>query len=316
METYNIKQLKKTSSGLGFYCFAVIILFLIIPNIIALICEIFGVDYKSDTSSFFISGFTSITAFFVTGLIYCFISNTPLQSVIHINRVKITRILPLIAIGFSVSLLSNYISDIILYNFSAIGISFDNTPENVNWSTYKFALEIIETAVIPAVFEEFAFRGIILNKLRKFGDNSAVIISALLFGLMHGNLSQIPFAFIIGLVIGFTAVKTNSLIPGILIHFSNNLFSITMSYIKHSDIISTQLYLIIHFATVLAVVILGLVSVALLCKNKEFFSLKNHTENDLPLKSKISRSLLSVGMIFFIVIITLETVTNTLGKLV
>ena len=133
---------------------------------------------------------------------------------------------------------------------------------------------------------------------------------------MHGNLSQIPFAFIIGLVIGFTAVKTNSLIPGILIHFSNNLFSITMSYIKHSDIISTQLYLIIHFATVLAVVILGLVSVALLCKNKEFFSLKNHTENDLPLKSKISRSLLSVGMIFFIVIITLETVTNTLGKLV
>ena len=89
-----------------------------------------------------------------------------------------------------------------------------------------------------------------------------------------------------------------------------------MSYIKNSDMISTQLYLIIHFATVLAVVILGLVSVALLCKNKEFFSLKNHTENDLPLKSKISRSLLSVGMIFFIVIITLETVTNTLGKLV
>ena len=114
METYNIKQLKKTSSGLGFYCFAVIILFLIIPNIIALICEIFGVDYESDTSSFFISGFTSITAFFVTGLIYCFISNTPLQSVIHINRVKITRTLPFIAIGFSVSLLSNYISDIIL----------------------------------------------------------------------------------------------------------------------------------------------------------------------------------------------------------
>ena len=78
----------------------------------------------------------------------------------------------------------------------------------------------MDTAIVPAVFEEFAFRGVVLNKLRKFGDSYAIIMSAVLFGLMHGNLSQIPFAFILGLVIGFIAVKTNSIIPGILIHFS------------------------------------------------------------------------------------------------
>ncbi|MGN1129828.1 MAG: lysostaphin resistance A-like protein, partial [Ruminococcus sp.] len=147
------------------------------------------------------------------------------------KRIKLTKLLPLIAIGLSVAMLSNYISDIIAYNFSLTGISFSSHSNDENWSTYRFLLEIVDTAIVPAVFEEFAFRGIILNKLRKFGDNYAIIMSAVLFGLMHGNLSQIPFAFILGLVIGFIAVKTNSIIPGILIHFFNNLFSVTMSYL-------------------------------------------------------------------------------------
>lgn len=315
MEHYVKKQLKKTNSGLGFYCFAIVILFFVIPNIIALIYGIFGIDYKSDTSSFFISSLTTISAFFLIGLLYCFISFTPLKSVIYLKKIKLTKLLPLIAIGLSVAMLSNYISDIMAYNFSLTGISFSNNSKDENWSAYRFLLEIVDTAIVPAVFEEFAFRGIILNKLRKFGDNYAIIISAVLFGLMHGNLSQIPFAFILGLVLGFIAVKTNSIIPGILIHFFNNLFSITMSYLGMINVFNTQECMIIHFISVLTIVILGLVSVIILCKDKEFFSISNQSENDLSLKSKILSSLLSVGMIFFIVVITLETIFSTIGSL-
>lgn len=315
MEHYVKKQLKKTNSGIGFYCFAIVILFFVIPNIIALICGIFGIDYKNDTSSFFISSITTISAFFILGIIYCFISFTPLQSVIYFKRIKLTKLLPLIAIGLSVAMLSNYISDIMAYNLSLTGINFSNNSNDENWSTYRFLLEIVDTAIVPAVFEEFAFRGVVLNKLRKFGDSYAIIMSAVLFGLMHGNLSQIPFAFILGLVIGFIAVKTNSIIPGILIHFFNNLFSVIMSYLGMINIFNTQEYMIIHFSSVLTIVILGLVSVIILCKDKGFFSISNQIENDLSLKSKISSSLLSVGMIFFIVVITLETVISTIGSL-
>ncbi|MGN1138427.1 MAG: lysostaphin resistance A-like protein, partial [Ruminococcus sp.] len=252
---------------------------------------------------------------FLIGLLYCFISFTPLQSVIYLKRIKLRKLLPLIAIGLSVAMLSNYISDIIAYNFSLTGISFSSNSNDESWSTYRFLLEIVDTAIVPAVFEEFAFRGIILNKLRKFGDNYAIIMSAVLFGLMHGNLSQIPFAFILGLVIGFVAVKTNSIIPGILIHFFNNLFSVIMSYLRMINIFSSQEYMIIHFISVLAIVILGLVSVIILCKDKEFFSLNSKSENDLSLKSKISVSFLSVGMIFFIVVIALDTLANTISSL-
>lgn len=315
MEHYVIKQLKKTNSGIGFYCFAIVILFFVIPNIIALICGIFGINYKSDTSSFFISSISTISAFFILGIIYCFISFTPLQNVIYFKRIKLPKLLPLIAIGLSVAMLSNYISDIMAYNLSLTGINFSNNSNDENWSTYRFLLEIVDTAIVPAVFEEFAFRGVVLNKLRKFGDSYAIIMSAVLFGLMHGNLSQIPFAFILGLVIGFIAVKTNSIIPGILIHFFNNLFSVIMSYLGMINVFNTQEYIIIHFISVLTIVILGLVSVVILCKDKEFFSISNQGENDLSLKSKISSSLLSVGMIFFIVVITLETIFSTIGSL-
>lgn len=315
MEHYVKKQLKKTNSGIGFYCFAIVILFFVIPNIIALICGIFGIDYKSDTSSFFISSITTISAFFILGIIYCFISFTPLQSVIYVKRIKLSKLLPLIAIGLSVAMLSNYISDIIAYNFSLTGISFSSNANDENWSTYRFLLEIVDTAIVPAVFEEFAFRGVVLNKLRKFGDSYAVIMSAVLFGLMHGNLSQIPFAFILGLVIGFIAVKTNSIIPGILIHFFNNLFSVIMNYLGMINIFNTQEYMIIHFISVLTIVILGLVSVVILCKDKGFFSISNQSEKDFSLKSKISSSFLSVGMIFFVVVITLETIISTIGSL-
>ncbi len=315
MEHYVKKQLKKTNSGIGFYCFAIVIYFFIIPNFLAFIYGIFGIDYKNDTSSFFISSISTISAFFILGIIYCFISFTPLQSVIYFKRIKLTKLLPLIAIGLSVAMLSNYISDIMAYNLSLTGINFSNNSNDENWSTYRFLLEIVDTAIVPAVFEEFAFRGVVLNKLRKFGDSYAIIMSAVLFGLMHGNLSQIPFAFILGLVIGFIAVKTNSIIPGILIHFFNNLFSVIMSYFGMINVFNTQEYIIIHFISVLTIVILGLISVVILCKDKEFFSISNQGENDLSLKSKISSSLLSVGMIFFIVVITLETIFSTIGSL-
>ena len=75
------------------------------------------------------------------------------------------------------------------------------------------------------------FRGYKLGAFREHGDGLAVVLSAVLFGLFHGNVLQVPFAFILGLALGFLVVLTDSIWPAVLLHFVNNLLSVVLGYL-------------------------------------------------------------------------------------
>lgn len=82
--------------------------------------------------------------------------------------------------------------------------------------------QILYVIVIGPIAEEFIYRGIILTLLKPFGKWLSVFFSALIFGLMHGNIPQAVAAFAGALVYGLIAVKCNSIVPTILIHVANN----------------------------------------------------------------------------------------------
>jgi len=89
----------------------------------------------------------------------------------------------------------------------------------------------ISVAIAAPILEELLFRGVILEGfLKNYSPTKAIIYSALLFGLIHFNPWQFIGGFIIGMVIGWLYWKTNSLIPGILIHFVNNSLSFMAMY--------------------------------------------------------------------------------------
>jgi len=78
-------------------------------------------------------------------------------------------------------------------------------------------------AILPAICEEFACRGFILSGMRHLGHKwAAISISAIFFGLLHGILQQSIPATIFGLMIGFLAVQSRSLLPAILFHATHN----------------------------------------------------------------------------------------------
>ena len=83
--------------------------------------------------------------------------------------------------------------------------------------------------VVGPIVEELVYRGGILMSLRRFGDKFAITVSAILFGLMHGNILQAIFATIVGFVLGYICVKTNSLRYCIIIHMLNNFVSLLLS---------------------------------------------------------------------------------------
>ncbi len=87
---------------------------------------------------------------------------------------------------------------------------------------------LLVLAVTPAVCEEFLFRGFVLSSLSRYSNTWAIIVSAVMFGLMHVLTSNIlaverflPTTFM-GLILGFVAVRTGSLWPGILLHALHN----------------------------------------------------------------------------------------------
>ena len=95
---------------------------------------------------------------------------------------------------------------------------------------YQLVLLMFSGAVIPAFSEELLFRGVILSNLKPYGKGMAILVSALLFGLMHMNLAQFLYATVAGVVLGIVYMATHSLWLCILIHFANNLFNIVENY--------------------------------------------------------------------------------------
>jgi sodium transport system permease protein len=78
-------------------------------------------------------------------------------------------------------------------------------------------------AVLPALCEELAFRGFILSGLRHLGSKRwAIGLAAVFFGMAHGIIQQSLSATALGLVIGYIAVQTGSLLPGMLFHVTYN----------------------------------------------------------------------------------------------
>jgi len=84
-------------------------------------------------------------------------------------------------------------------------------------------LSFVAIVLLPSFLEEFLFRGIILDGLSKTMDvNYAILLSALFFGLFHGNLIQGIGGFTIGLYLGWIYIKTESILYPILLHGLNN----------------------------------------------------------------------------------------------
>jgi len=82
-------------------------------------------------------------------------------------------------------------------------------------------------AVLPAICEELALRGFILSGLRHLGHRrAAIIISAVFFGLAHSFIQQSVMTCFIGVILGFIAVRTASILPCILYHMIHNGLSV------------------------------------------------------------------------------------------
>lgn len=86
--------------------------------------------------------------------------------------------------------------------------------------------------LLAPLAEEMVFRGAILRSLLRWKSNPwvGIVISAILFAVIHMNPAQMPHAFLIGLLLGWMYWRTDSIVPGVVYHWLNN----TVAYILYN----------------------------------------------------------------------------------
>ncbi len=99
-------------------------------------------------------------------------------------------------------------------------------------SIFEISFVVVVAAVVPAVCEEFFFRGYVQRSLElKISPFWAILITSIIFGLFHFNPVMLPALIILGFYIGFAAYKSGSLVIPVFLHFFNNFFSLIVFFI-------------------------------------------------------------------------------------
>lgn len=119
---------------------------------------------------------------------------------------------------------------------------FPKGLENIDKAIGRGGWVILTTVVFAPILEEMLFRGLILGSIREKQGRAlpAVLISAVIFGVIHFNIPQGINAFAIGIILGYIYVRTNSLAAVILIHAINNGLAYTLRELFGSTVSATS----------------------------------------------------------------------------
>lgn len=142
------------------------------------------------------------------------------------------EIKPLIAtllIGFGLTFGLAEINAIFVTFLQGLGLKI-STPSLPSYSPINVILVILSVCVLPSIFEEFLFRGIILSSLKKTGVVFATLISGALFSLFHMSPAQTVYQFIVGVIYSLIIICGGNLLYTIIIHFINNLYIVLNYY--------------------------------------------------------------------------------------
>ena len=153
------------------------------------------------------------------------------------KKISAKAVLISIGIGVIVYFLNVFVAT--FFNVLLAFFGYSSTSSSITPSSYPFWLflvNVLVSAVLPGICEETAHRGLLLKGLSGHGQRFALIMSSLLFGLMHMNIDQFFYATLIGILVGYLALICDSIYPAMLIHFMNNFLSTFAGYSSFNNL--------------------------------------------------------------------------------
>lgn len=182
---------------------------------------------KSDILSSFL--IQIVVMFAIPLLMYSLFTKSNLKQTFNdvgLKKISSKIIFYSIILGFVLYFLNTFVASSFSSILSLLGYNTlsSSTPTKITYVT--LLKELILSCVLPGFCEEFLHRGIMLHAGKKYSNTKyCLIISSILFGLIHLNIRQFLYAAILGFLMGYVTLVADSIIPSIIIHFMNNFLS-------------------------------------------------------------------------------------------
>lgn len=164
---------------------------------------------------------------FIPGILYCLVKKLPLTQAAGFKKTRPVNFLMafiVLVCSYPVIVVLNMLSMFFVEN------AVQNSVVSLLMTTNLPAMLLL-MAVLPALGEEFVFRGLLYHAYRRTSPLAGIILSALFFALMHGNFNQIPYAFFLGIVMALMVEATGSIWISIFMHFMLNGFNAFISWL-------------------------------------------------------------------------------------
>lgn len=241
-------------------------------------------------------------------LLFVFFCRIPIKVALPLRKIPVGLCVSGVCISLGVMVIGNFSSNFLVSLLDFLGLTPVSSSMSIPNTLPAILIYTLHVVVLGPLAEEFVFRGIILNTMRRFGDSFALLISAVLFSLFHGNLAQLPNTFIQGLVIGYFVLCTGSLWTGVIIHMANNAVVVLFELVtKGMPLETSYLAMMFLFAVLLAGGIIALLGVVRHYPNMFMFIRSSTYASE---KNKYAAFFSAVTMLVSLFVLTLNVVQH------
>ena len=174
---------------------------------------------------------------------------------------------------------------------------------------------IAMVALIAPVIEELIFRKLMLDRIRNYGETTAIVFSAFCFGLYHGNLTQFLYAFSVGLFLGYVYCRTGKVLITIVMHALLNAISSSLMLIApmlQQDRTAAVILLIPAFLLVAGLFVSGWI-VLIRSRKRGTFRPDNSMETCIPRNEVLHTVWLNPGVVLFVLYLVVSIVLDLLN---
>lgn len=207
-------------SGAAFLPYAFSFLFLLVGAV----CGLFYEGYETDDWYLYVSYLLSQMAFAAVAVWYFATSKKSVKTLI--GKPKVFDFLLAIALQFGLMFFLGGINEWFMILLERWGLSAPE-PQIPSLDGFGFVGVLFVVAVLPAVFEEVFFRGVLLNGLKGQSPWVAALVCGCLFSLFHQNPAQTLYQLVCGVAFALIALRSGSILPTVVAHFLNNAFIIS-----------------------------------------------------------------------------------------
>lgn len=200
---------------------AVVVLYLVSQLVIRFAC---GPDWIRRNLYFLLAGI-QIFIIMIPAVIFAHRQKLIQDDFFRISCLKVPEGLMIIPMAVVASYVASVLNTLVSYPLERAGFAPGNeipVPQNET----ELWIQIIVIAFLPAVCEEFFFRGIIYRAYEGMGIPMAIIVPAVYFALFHFDIRNLLGPLFLGLLIAWYCYRTGSIFAGVLAHFVNNLLMV------------------------------------------------------------------------------------------